>query len=152
MSRGRDPGGMIDRPIARQFDREAAEATLPLVRRIVADIERDNDHLQVILPDLKVARMRSRAGTPHPELERLRHEVAEITTRFEDYLRELARVGCVYRGATGHVDFRGEHEGRPVFFCWAAGEDEISHVHLLGSDCRLREPVEHDAVLPLGRV
>ncbi len=142
---------MIDKPIARQFEREEAEATLPLVRRIVADIEEDNDRLQVILPALKAARRRSRPGAPDPALEELRAEVAEITTRFEAYLRELAQVGCVYRGATGHVDFRGEHEGRPVFFCWSPGEPEVSHIHSLGSDCRLRETIERAAALPLGR-
>ncbi|MFW6085006.1 MAG: DUF2203 domain-containing protein [Gemmatimonadota bacterium] len=142
---------MIDKPIARQFEREDAEATLPLVRRIVADIEEDNARLQAILPDLKAARRRSRPGAPDPALEGLRSEVAEITTRFEAYLRELARIGCVYRGATGHVDFRGEYDGRPVFFCWAPGEGEVTHIHSLGSDCRLRESIERAAALPLGR-
>lgn len=142
---------MIDKPIARQFEREDAEATLPLVRRIVADIERDNDRLQELLPALKAARRRSRPGAPDAGLEPLRLEVAEITTRFETYLRELAQIGCVYRGATGHVDFRGEHQGRPIFFCWAPGEPEIEHIHSLGSDCRLRESIERTAALPLGR-
>jgi len=143
---------MISKQIARRFDREGAEATLPLVRRIVADIERDNDHLQAILPELRTLRMQARRRGEGPgELEALREQVADITTRFEGYLAELARIGCVYRGVTGHVDFRGEHEGRPVFFCWAPGEDEVSHLHLLGSDCRLREPIGLDAALPFGR-
>ena len=142
---------MIDKPIARQFEREDAEATLPLVRRIVADIERDNDRLQSILPALKAARRRSRPNAPDTELEPLRLEVAEITTRFEAYLRELAQIGCVYRGTTGHVDFRGEYEDRPVFFCWEPGETEVRHIHSLGSDCRLRESIERAAALPLGR-
>lgn len=143
---------MIGKLIARRFDRTGAEATLPLVRRIVADIEHDNERLQALLPELKACRMESRRrGEPLPELAVLRQQVAEITTRFESYLGELARIGCVYRGATGHVDFRGEHEGRPVFFCWAAGEDGVSHLHLLGADCRLREPIGLDAALPLGR-
>ncbi|MGD8495243.1 MAG: DUF2203 family protein [Gemmatimonadales bacterium] len=143
---------MIGNTSAKQFERHEAEATLPLVRRIVADIREDNAELQVILPELKAARVRSRRqGERVPELEVLRERVANITTRFEGYLSELASIGCIYRGATGHVDFRGEHEGRPVFFCWAPGEDEITHLHLLGSDCRLREPVDLGAALPLGR-
>jgi len=143
---------MISKKIARRFDREAAEATLPLVRRIVADIERDNQHLQAILPELRALRMQARRrGAAPGELEALREQVADITTRFEGYLAELARIGCVYRGVTGHVDFRGDHEGRPVFFCWAPGEQEVSHLHLLGSDCRLRELIGLDAALPFGR-
>ena len=142
---------MIGKTIARRFDRREAEATLPLVRRIVADIESDNERLQAILPDLRAARIRARrSDAPVPGLDDLRREVAEITTRFESYLAELASIGCVYRGATGHVDFRGEHAGRPVFYCWAPGEEEVSHLHLLGSDCRMREPVGLGAALPLG--
>lgn len=142
---------MINRTIARRFERSEAEATLPLVRRIVADIETDDLKLQTILPELKAARKRSGSEVAvDVGLEGLRQEVAEITTRFESYLAELARIGCVYRGVTGHVDFRGEHEGRPVFFCWAPGEEEVSHVHLLGSDCRVRERIGLGAALPLG--
>lgn len=143
---------MISKTIARQFRRDEAEATLPLVRRIVADIEADNVSLQAVLPKLKAARIRrERDGTGEAELEDLRLIVAEITTRFEGYLAELARIGCVYRGVSGHVDFRGEHGGRPVFFCWAPGEKDVSHVHLLGSDCRVRERIGLDAALPLGK-
>lgn len=144
---------MISTTTVRRFERHEAEATLPLVRRIVADIREDNTELQSVLPKLKTARLRSRQqGRRVAELEPLRERVADITTRFEEYLAELARIGCIYRGATGHVDFRGEHEGRPAFFCWAPGEEEISHVHLLGSDCRIREPVEFGTALPLGRL
>ena len=142
---------MIANRIARRFDIEEASATLPLVRRIVADIQADNAALQSLLPELKAARMRSRQrGAAVPELAGLRQEVAEITTRFEGYLAELAQVGCVYRGATGCVDFRGERDGRPVFYCWEPGDGEIAWYHALGSDCRRREPVELDAALPLG--
>lgn len=142
---------MIANKIARRFAREEAAATLPLVRRIVTDIRTDNATLQELLPRLKTARMRSRQfGAPVPELAGLRVKVAEITTRFEGYLAELAQVGCVYRGATGHVDFRGENEGRPVFYCWEPSDDDIAWFHPLGSDCRRREPIELDAALPLG--
>lgn len=135
---------------ARMFDPEQATATLPLVRRIVADLQDDSDRLQEILPKLKHARATARRlGAVIPELEPLRIRVARITTRFEGYLDELSRVGCVYRGTSGHVDFRGEHEGRPVFFCWSPEEPDVRHQHALGLDCRHRESIEVTAVLPL---
>lgn len=135
---------------ARMFDHQQATATLPLVRRIVADLQDDSDRLQEILPKLKHARATSRRlGAVIPELEPLRLRVARITTRFEGYLDELSRVGCVYRGTSGHVDFRGEHEGRPVFFCWSPEESAVTHQHALGLDCRHRESIEVGAVLPL---
>jgi hypothetical protein len=135
---------------ARSFDPEKATSTLPLVRRIVADLQDDSDRLQEILPRLKHARSTARRlSAVIPELEPLRLRVAQITTRFEGYLDELSRVGCVYRGTSGHVDFRGEYEGRPVFFCWSPEEQSVTHVHALGLDCRYRESVEMDAFLPL---
>lgn len=141
---------MISTTIAKRFDRAAAEATLPLVRRIVVDIQGDNERLQALLPELKAARKRSRElGALVPELGVLRQRVADITTSFERYLAELAQIGCVYRGATGHVDFRGDMEGRPIFFCWAPADEGISHVHLLGSACRHREPIGVGVALPL---
>lgn len=132
------------------FDQDGATATLPLVRRIVQDIRADSRALQDVLPDLKEARQQSHAlGAPVPGLAPLRETVADITTRFEACLAELALIGCVYRGTSGHVDFRGEWNGRPVFFCWAPGEYEVSHCHPLGSDCRHRERIEIDAALPV---
>ncbi len=135
----------------RRFGQEEASATLPLLRQVVADIQRDNQALEIVLPRLKDARIRSRKpGAVVPELEQLRHEVAEITTRFEAYLDELAQVGCVYRGATGNVDFRSEEGGRPVFLCWSPDEPTVTWTHPIGLACRFRSPIETHVVLPVG--
>lgn len=135
----------------RLLKQKDASATLPLVRQIVADIQRDNEALEIVLPRLKEARIRSReTGASVPELEQLRHEVAEITTRFEAYLDELAQVGCVYRGTTGNVDFRSEEGGRPVFLCWSPDEQTVEWSHPIGLDCRFRSPIETHVVLPVG--
>jgi hypothetical protein len=132
------------------FQRDEATATLPLVRQIVADIQRDNRALEKVLPRLKDARIRSRReGASVPELEGLRLEVAEITTRFEACLAELAQVGCAYRGSTGHVDFKSEEGGRAVFLCWSPDESTVAWSHAAGLDCRYRSPVESHLVLPV---
>lgn len=136
--------------VDRLFQQEEATATLPLVRRIVADIRRDNAALEAVLPRLKEARIRSRSdGADTPELDGLRLEVAEITTRFEGYLAELAQIGCLYRGSMGHIDFRSEAHGQPVFLCWSPKELSVGWSHPLGSDCRHRTPIGDDATLPL---
>ncbi len=136
----------------RLFRPEDASATLPLVRQIVADIQCDNEALEIVLPRLKEARIRSReTGVSAPELDQLRHEVAEITTRFEAYLDELAQVGCIYRGTTGNVDFRSEEGGRPVFLCWSSEEHSVEWSHPIGLDCRFRSPVETHVVLQVGQ-
>ena len=135
----------------RLFRQDEASATLPLIRRIVADIQLDKKQLEVVMPRLKEARIRSRReGASVSDLDALRHEVAEITTRFEHYLDELEQVGCIYRGPTGHVDFRSEEGGRPVFLCWSPEESTVDWSHPIGLDCRFRSPVEYHVVLPVG--
>ncbi len=132
------------------FQQDEATATLPLVRQIVTDIQRDNRALEAVLPRLKDARIRSRrAGANVPELEGLRLEVADITTRFEACLAELAQVGCTYRGSTGHVDFRSEEGGRAVFLCWSPDDATVEWSHPIGLDCQFRSPVETHEVLPV---
>lgn len=135
----------------RIFRQHEASATLPLVRQIVADIQEDNKELEVALPLLKDARIRSRQeGASVPQLDELRLKVAEITTRFERYLEELAQIGCLYRGTAGHVDFPSEQGGRPVFLCWSPNEATVEWSHPIGLDCRFRSPIENHVVLPVG--
>jgi hypothetical protein len=136
--------------VDRMFEQEEATATLPLVRRIVDDIRNDGQDLEAVLPLLKEARIRARRErAPSPNLAELRERVAEITTRFEGYLAELAQIGCVYRGTSGHVDFRAEDNGQPVFLCWSPEEETVEFAHSLGLDCRHRARIEVPAVLPL---
>ncbi len=141
---------MTPTEVDHMFQQDEATATLPLVRQIVADIQRDNRALEAALLRLKDARIRSRReGTSVPELDGLRLEVAEITTRFEAYLAELAQVGCAYRGSTGYVDFRSEQAGRPVFLCWSMDESTVAWSHPAGLDCQYRSPIESQVILPV---
>jgi hypothetical protein len=136
--------------VDRMFGQEEATATLPLVRRIVDDIRSDGRELEAVLPRLKEARIRARRErAASPELGELRERVAQITTRFEGYLAELGQIGCVYRGTSGHVDFRSEEEGQPVFLCWSPDDDSVGYSHSIGLDCRHRSPLDVPAVLPM---
>ena len=141
---------MTRNAVDRMFAQDEATATLPLVRGIVDDIRRDGRDLAAVLPRLKEARIRARRErAPSPDLAVLRERVAEITTRFEGYLAELAQIGCVYRGSSGHVDFRAQDQGQPVFFCWSPDEEAVEFVHSLGLNCQHRTHIEVPAVLPL---
>jgi len=116
----------------RFFTVEEANRTLPLVRRIMADIVEENERLQELLPALKETRARVRRHPAAlPQLEHLRQEVAGISARLEDYLAELRQVGCVFKGPQGLVDFYSMRDGKPVFLCWRFGEDEIRFWHEL---------------------
>jgi hypothetical protein len=116
----------------RFFTIEEANRTLPLVKRVMADIVEENERLQELLPKLKEARGRARRNPGNLEaFGALRTEVAAISARLEGYLEELGQVGCVFKGPQGLVDFYSMREGRPVFLCWRYGEDEIRWWHEL---------------------
>jgi hypothetical protein len=122
---------------AKIFTIEQANAMLPLVRAITADLTTlarevvDRRHrLEVILAgrDLK-------PGDPYAE--ELAHVEAELnrdSIRLKGYVDELRELGVEPKGAVeGLVDFPALMDGRLVFLCWKLGESEITHWHELES-------------------
>ena len=131
----------------RFFTVEEANRTLPLVRRIMADIVEENDRLQELLPSLKEVRMRARRNpSAADELNALRTDVAAISARLEGYLKELTQIGCVFKGPQGLIDFYSMREGRPIFLCWRYGEDEVRYWHELDGGFAGRLELEPEAV------
>ncbi len=137
---------MRRRDEVRFFTVEEANRALPLVKRIMADIVEENNRLQELLPRLKEARLRARRYGPDETLEQLRKDVAGISSRLEGYLRELAQVGCVFKGPQGLVDFYALRDGRPVFLCWRYGEEGIRYWHELESGFAGRRTLESDSL------
>ncbi len=117
------------------FTLRDANRTLPLVKRIVADITA----LYPTWRDL-VYRYEYAAAQARPERgesaeqQRLRAEIEGVAREMNRYLEELEQVGCVFKGfEQGLVDFYGKMDGRDVFWCWKVGEDKIGHWHDLES-------------------
>jgi len=106
---------------------EDANRTLPTVRRIVTDIlaahrdlvelMKEYGHLDPELESLKAKR---------EELEVQMRELSEQVNRFID---ELGRLGGIFKGFEGRVDFHAILDGRPVLLCWRLGEDRIEWWH-----------------------
>ncbi len=102
----------------RLFTAKDANATLPLVRRIVADILKKG--------------VRFRSFTDRPlgpdeldEADALRCEVVEL-------IEELEALGCAYKDLDfklGLVDFPGLVDGQPVSLCWRGDEDAVTWYH-----------------------
>lgn len=91
-----------------------ANRTLPLVRRIVADI-------------LTRARELRAIGGSHgvERLDELQGEIAAL-------IAELEALGCHYKDwgfESGLVDFPSKIDGRRVLLCWRSDEDSITHYH-----------------------
>jgi hypothetical protein len=127
----------------KHFSLEQANRTLPLVRRIVADITalypawRD----LVYRYELAAAEARPETGESAEQLS-LRDEIESVARRINGYLQELEQVGCVFKGfEAGLVDFHGKLDGREIFWCWKQGEDRIDHWHELESGFAGRQPI-----------
>jgi hypothetical protein len=130
-------------PDARYFTLAEANRTLPLVRRIVADITERYPRWRELVAQYELAAVQARPdwGEP-PEQRRLRLEVEAVAREINAFLQELEQVGCVFKGFDlGLVDFHGRLGDRDVLWCWKQGEEEIRHWHDRESGFAGRKPI-----------
>ena len=116
---------------ARYFSLSEANATLPLVRRIVSDITAKYPVWRDLVAryELVAAQSRPEWGESVDQV-RLRTAIEAVARDIASFLSELEQVGCVFKGFDqGLVDFYGQIDGRDVFWCWKVGEDRIEHWH-----------------------
>lgn len=108
----------------RLFTPEEARKTLPLVRRIVADILTAARDLRA-LPE----------GDPGTDA---------LAGRVQEYLQELETLGCYYKDwsyTVGLVDFPAVIDGETVFLCWRSDETELGWYHPLDTGYQGRTPL-----------
>lgn len=128
----------------RIFTLREAEATLPLVRRIVADVLGAYPRWQALVARYEVLTGPLKAGDEEPaELLEVREAVSKEAERINGFLRELEGLGCVFKGFdAGLVDFYALREDHLVFLCWQNGEEHISHWHEVDAGFAGRQPVD----------
>ena len=134
---------------AKHYTIAEANATLPLVRRIVEDI-------QTLAHDLRERHQRlervagpknqGKTSAAHDEeLERLREELERDGERLQGYVDELTGLGVELKDYfTGLIDFRCMMDGREVYLCWKLGEPYVAHWHELGAGFAGRQPLVAD--------
>jgi hypothetical protein len=127
----------------RYFSLAEANRTLPLVKRIVADITERYPRWRDLVYNYEFAAAQSRPEWGESsEQERLRGEIDDVAHEINDFLLELEQVGCVFKGfEQGLVDFYGKLDGRDVFWCWKVGEERIEFWHDLEAGYAGRQPV-----------
>jgi hypothetical protein len=119
----------------RRFTLKQANATLPLVRRIVTDIVRTHTQVTKLHKRLESA---AAAKDQQP----LQTELEQSVDHLQEYVDELSQVGCELKDfPTGLVDFIGRHQGRDVCLCWRLGEDKIEYWHELQSGFAGRQTI-----------
>ena len=130
------------------FTLEEAERTLPLVRRIVADLQAEYPAWREAVGRFELVTNALRAD--HGETDDLREAqaaVAERAARISEYLGELEAIGCMLKGfEAGQVDFYSLRDDRPVYLCWMFGEERIAWWHELEAGYAGRQPID-DAIL-----
>lgn len=101
------------------FTVKEANQTLPLVRRIVADILATGSCIR----DLTFEKGRQTQDD---------HRVNELLDRLDEHFEELDELGCMYKDwnfTTGLVDFPAVVNGREVLLCWRTDEPSVTHYH-----------------------
>jgi hypothetical protein len=128
----------------RLFTLAEAERTLPLVRRIVADLMAEYPRWRAAVGRFELLSAGARADWGETvEQAAARDEVTAAAARINDYLKELEAIGCVFKGFdAGLVDFYTLRDDRPVFLCWKMGEARIEHWHELDAGFGGRQPID----------
>lgn len=76
-------------------------------------------------------------------------KMALIEKLIAEEIHNLAKLGVVVRSLfPPHVDFLSFNKGRPLYFCWHGGEDDIKHWHLLDDQSPWRQIILDDHLGP----
>ncbi len=128
----------------RIFTVREAEATLPLVRRIVADLRAAYPRWKALVASYELLTGPLKAGDQEPaELIEVRDAVTLEAERIGGFLLELEEIGCVFKGFdAGLVDFYALRDDRLVYLCWQPDESHISHWHEVDAGFAGRQPVD----------
>ncbi|TWT33301.1 DUF2203 domain-containing protein [Blastopirellula retiformator] len=136
-------------PSVRVFSVEQANAMLPLVSAIVADIvelSRDVISRRERIVDLEHrANYDSAPRVYAEELRLVKDELQSDSDRLQNYVEELRELGVEPKsGPEGLVDFPAVINGRSVFLCWKLGEPTVSHWHDMDAGFAGRQPITSD--------
>lgn len=124
------------------FTAAEANATLPLVRRIVTDIATLANDLRDRAERLE----RMQAGTLTREHQEEFTQAVDEFERDRDHLaeheEELQKLGVYLKDPyTGLVDFPCWVDDREVFLCWRLGEPEVAFWHELDAGFAGRQSI-----------
>jgi hypothetical protein len=126
----------------KQFTVDQANATLPLVRKIVADVVRVHAVWREKILELDLAASNAQGEGGHGNSERLEREVQALAREIASFQRELGALGIEMKDPRlGLVDFPSEINGRRVLLCWRLGEPEVQFWHDVDSGYASRQPL-----------
>jgi hypothetical protein len=125
------------------FTVEQANAALPLVRSITADLvrlSRDVIDRRERLALLLAGRTSAAKDLYSEELVQIEEELEKDGAQLQEYVEELRALGVEPKsGPEGLVDFPSLMDDRIVFLCWKLGESEVTSWHELDAGFRGRQ-------------
>jgi hypothetical protein len=125
----------------KQFTVEQANATLPLVRRIVQDIVTNYRVWNEKLNEIDLVAASGRAAD-NEVADRLAAEAQSIAREIEGFRRELADLGIEMKDpGIGLIDFPSAMGSRPIFLCWRLGEGDVGFWHEIHAGYAGRQPL-----------
>jgi hypothetical protein len=130
----------------KQFTVEQANATLPLVKRIVEDIVAQHRlwHEKLLEIDLVAA---SGRASDAELADRLAREAQAIAREIETFRRELISLGIQLKDARlGLIDFASTMGDRPIQLCWRLGEPDVQFWHEPDAGFAGRQPLVPESV------
>ena len=124
------------------FTVDQANATLPLVRKIVSDVVRQHAVWREKILELDLASSNAQAEGDHALADRLEREVQALAREIAGFQRELDALGIELKDPRlGLVDFPGEMSGRRILLCWRLGEPEVQFWHEVDAGYAARQPL-----------
>jgi len=126
----------------RHFTVTQANATLPLVRRIVGDLLDTHPRWRAAIAEFEAEQARTSASGETPRAAEARLEAGRLAGEIEACLDELEQVGCLFKGFDGLIDFPAVLDGREVFLCWRFNEPRVEHWHDVDSGFAGRQQLD----------
>jgi hypothetical protein len=129
--------------LVRHFTTEQANATLPLVRRIVSDLLDLHPRWRLAVAAFEAEQVRVSASGETPQARVTRLEAGRLAGEIEACLEELEQIGCVFKGFdAGLIDFPSTLDGRDVYLCWQYDEPCVEHWHEIDGGFAGRQPLD----------
>ena len=121
---------------------DQANATLPLVRRIVEDIVASHQRWRERVLELDLLASTVRADAPNPRATELERDVQALARDIDAFERELTALGITLKDRRlGLIDFPASIEGRQVWLCWRLGEPDVQFFHEIDAGYGGRKPL-----------
>lgn len=132
--------------MARYFERESAEALLPVVEPLLREIQQLRAQLAGVEERATALHIRA-TGNGHlrgDEIEAVRDDAHRLRHEIGARLEKIDEMGVLVKDLdAGLIDFPTLRDGREVYLCWRLGEgDRIAWWHEIEAGFAGRQPLD----------